>query len=140
MKTLAPTSLIIVADRGGLKAYRVQETPARGPSFKLVQAFDIPNVNDLSKTRHTSAVTDWINLEAEECRRTCRQLANEIQKVVERDYGEGWALAAPESIYKKIIDLLPEDIRERIVQHVEADLVKIPISKLPSHFRSLQPV
>jgi hypothetical protein len=137
---MTTTSLIIIADRGGLKVYRVEETPARGPSFKLVQAFDIPNVNDLSKTRHTTAVTDWISLESEECRRTCRQLANEIKKVVERDYGEAWALAAPESISRKIIDLLPENIRERIVEHVEADLVKIPIAKLPSHFRSLQPV
>jgi hypothetical protein len=38
---MTPTSLIIVTDRGSLKAYRVNETPTRGPSLQLVQAFNI---------------------------------------------------------------------------------------------------
>src|SRR5256885_4754323 len=37
---MTPTSLIIVTDRGTLKAYRVNATPTRGPSLQLVQAFD----------------------------------------------------------------------------------------------------
>ena len=37
---MTPTSLIIVTDRGTLKAYKVSDTPTRGPSLKLVQAFD----------------------------------------------------------------------------------------------------
>src|SRR5947207_15608590 len=42
---MTPTSLIIVADRGSLKAYRVNETPTRGPSLKLVQAFDVTDAH-----------------------------------------------------------------------------------------------
>jgi hypothetical protein len=137
---MRPSSLIIIADRGGLKAYRVRETPTRGPGLKLVQAFDIPNVNDLSRTHHTTAVTDWPQLEAEESRRICKQLADEIKKIVERNFGEGWSLAAPESICNQIVDLLPTEIRERIVEHVESDLIKTPVVKLLSHFRSLQTV
>jgi hypothetical protein len=38
---MTPSSLIVVADRGSLKAYRVAETPTRGPSLQLVQAFDL---------------------------------------------------------------------------------------------------
>jgi hypothetical protein len=137
---MTTSSLIIIADRGGLKAYRVGETVTRGPNLKLVQAFDIPNMNDLSKTHHTTAVSDWPQLETEENRRICAQLAGEITKVVQRDFGEGWSLAAPQSIYAKIVDLLPVEIRERIVEHVESDLVKTPVAALPSHFRSLQPI
>src|SRR4029078_2386538 len=37
---MTPSSLIIVTDRGGLKANRVNETPTRGPSLQLVQAFN----------------------------------------------------------------------------------------------------
>src|SRR5260370_11527349 len=84
-------SLIVIADRGGLRAYRVRETATRGPSLKLVQAFDIPNVNDLSRTHHTTAVTDWPQLEMEESRRICRQLADEIAKLVQRKAGAGSA-------------------------------------------------
>ena len=42
---MTPTSLIIVADRGSLKAYRVNETPTRGPSLKLIQAFDVTDAH-----------------------------------------------------------------------------------------------
>lgn len=137
---MTASSLIVIADRGGLKAYRVQETPTRGPSLKLVQAFDIPNVNELSRTDHTTAVTDWPQLEREESRRICQQLADEITRIVRLGAGEGWSLAAPESIHAEIVDLLPAEIRERIVEHVESDLIKTPVAKLADHFRSLQPI
>jgi hypothetical protein len=137
---MTASSLIVIADRGGLKAYRVRETPMRGSSLKLVQAFDIPNVNDLSRTHHTTAVTDWPQLETEESRRICHQLANEMTRIVRLHAGEGWSLAAPESIYAEIVDLLPVEIRERIVEHVKSDLIKTPIVKLADHFRSLQPM
>ena len=42
---MTPTSLIIVADRGSLKAYRVNETPTRGPSLKLIQAFNVTDAH-----------------------------------------------------------------------------------------------
>lgn len=135
---MTTASLIVVVDRGRLKAYRVCETPARGPKLELVQAFEIPNLNPLSRGHRTTAATDWPELEIEESRQICRQLAREIVKVVERDFGEGWSLAAPESIYNQIIDFLPIEIRERIVEHVPGDLSKIPVARLRSHFRSLE--
>jgi hypothetical protein len=137
---MTAASLIVLADHGGLKAYRVHQTPTRGSTLKLVQAFDIPNVNELSRTHHTTAVTDWPQLEMEESRRICQQLADEITKIVQHDFGEGWSLAAPESIHAEIVDLLPAEIRERIVEHVESDLIKTPVAKLAEHFRSLQPI
>lgn len=135
---MSTTSLIVVADRGGLKAYRVRETLARGPRLQLLQAFEIPNLDDLSPTHHTTAATDWPLLEIEQSHRICQQLADEISKVVRKTFVEGWSLAAPESIYGEIINLLPAEIRERIVENVQSDLVKIPANKLPEHFRSLQ--
>jgi len=42
---MIPSSLIIVTDRGSLKAYRVDETPTRGPSLQLVQAFNITDAH-----------------------------------------------------------------------------------------------
>ena len=85
-------------------------------------------------------MTDWPQLEAEMDRRVCKDLATEIAKIVERNAGEGWSFAAPESIYAKILEHLPPEIQERIVEHVESDLVKLPAAALKSHFRSLQPI
>jgi hypothetical protein len=72
--------------------------------------------------------------------RAFHELATEIAKIVRRTRGEGWSFAAPESIYQKIVDLLPPEVRQRIVEHVESDLVKTEIAELPEHFRSLQPI
>ena len=137
---MTATSLIIVADRGSLRAYRVQETPTRGPHLELVQAFEVTDVMNAPSERHTTPMTDWPQLEAEMDRRVCKELATEIAKIVERNPGGGWSFAAPKSIYAKVIEQLPPEIRERIVEHVESDLVKLPPAALISHFRSLQPI
>ncbi|HMH45244.1 MAG TPA: host attachment protein, partial [Pyrinomonadaceae bacterium] len=69
-----------------------------------------------------------------------KQLADQIAKIVESDGVEGWSFAAPASIHAAIVDLLPASVRNRIVEHVKSDLVKTEPSKLPAHFRSLQPM
>ncbi len=137
---MTTTSLIIVADRGSLRAYRVTETPTRGARLRLVHAFDVPDVMNAATMRHRTPMSAWPQMEAEMERRAFHDLATEIAKIVGCNRGEGWSFAAPESIYSKIVDLLPPEIRERIVEHVESDLVKTEISKLPEHFRSLQPI
>lgn len=153
---MTPSSLVIVTNRGSLKAYRVDETPTRGPSLKLVQAFDTTDahgklidkitdfagrfaVSDGPSAHHGASIAET-KLENETDRRLCKQLADQISKIVKSDAEHGWALAAPAEFHAKIVDLLPNAIRNRIVEHVKADLVKIEPAKLPAHFRSLQPI
>jgi hypothetical protein len=154
---MIPTSLIIVADRGSLKAYRVNETPTRGPSLQLVQAFNITDahgrlvdkvsdqagrfpVGDGGSSRHMNAIAERTQMEAETDRRIRRELADRIVDIVKSDGVTGWSFAAPSSSHNAIIDLLPADIRARIVEHVKSDLVNIEPAKLSAHFRSLQPL
>jgi hypothetical protein len=152
---MTPTSLIIVADRGSLKAYRVNETPTRGPSLKLIQAFDVTDahgklvdkVTDLAGRyaasdgagMHQASIAET-KLETETERRINRQLADQITKIAKSDGVEGWSFAAPASCHNAIIDLLPPDVRSRIVEFVKSDLVKVEPVKLGSHFRSLRPI
>ncbi len=152
---MTPTSLIIVADRGGVKAYRVNDTPNRGASLQLVQAFDITDAHgryDEKLTdqagrfpvsdgngRHANAIAERTALEIENERRICKQLAEHIADIVKRESVEGWSFAAPSSIHASISELLPSSIRNRVVEHVKSDLVKTEPSKLSTHFRSLQP-
>ncbi|HEY1582702.1 MAG TPA: host attachment protein [Chthoniobacterales bacterium] len=153
---MTPTSLIVVADRGGIKAYRVNETPTRGASLQLVQAFDITDahgryddkltdqagrfpVSD-GNGRHANSIAERTALDAETDRRICRQLADHIAEVVRREAVEGWSFAAPSSIHSSVTELLPPPIRDRVVEHVSSDLVKVEPAKLSTHFRSLQPL
>jgi hypothetical protein len=154
---MIPSSLIIVTDRGSLKAYRVDETPTRGPSLKLVQAFDVTDahgrlvdkvtdlagrfpVSDGSGGRHANSIAERTQLDTETDRRIHKQLADQIAKIVQSEGGEGWSFAAPASIHAAIVDLLPARVRDRIVEHVKSDLVKTEAAKLPEHFRSLRQI
>jgi hypothetical protein len=152
---MTPTSLIIVTDRGSLKAYRVNETPTRGPSLQLVQAFNITDahgrlvdkVSDLAGRfpvsdgvggRHANSIAERTQLETETDRRIHKELADQIVKIVSSNGKEGWSFAAPSEIHAAIVDLLPSAVRDRIVEHVKSDLVKTEPAKLPAHFRSLR--
>lgn len=158
---MTPASLVIVADRGSLKAYRVNETPNRGPSLQLVRAFEVTDAHgryqdkltdmagrfpvgdgggQAGSGRHMNAIAERQGLETENDRRIFKQLAQSIEELVKEQGVEGWSFAAPSAIHSAIVDLLPRDVRDRIVEHVRADLVNIELANLPQRFRSLQPV
>ncbi len=153
---MTPSSLIIVADRGSLKAYKVSKTPTRGPHLELVQAFDTTDGHGRMQDKVTdqfgafpggsapgqmTSVGERTGIETENDRRIQKQLADSIIGIVSRDGNGngGWSFAAPASIHSAIVDLLPSNVRSRIVEYVKSDLVKIEPSKLPGHFQSLQP-
>lgn len=154
---MTPTSLVIVADRGSLKAYQVSDTPTRGPSLKLVQAFDITGahgrlidkvtdfagrfpVTEMAGPHHGAASIAESKLQTETERRINRELADQIAKIINGNGKEGWSFAAPAEIHSAIVDLLPDKVRDRIVEHVKSDLVKVEPAKLHTHFRSLRPI
>jgi Protein required for attachment to host cells len=151
---MTPTSLIIVTDRGSLKAYKVSETPTRGPHLQLVQAFDTTDAHGRYQDKLTdqagasasgapgqmNSIAERTGIDTENDRRIFRQLADSITEIAEREGKGGWSFAAPASIHSAVVDLLPPTVRDKIVEHVKSDLVKIEPAKLPGHFRSLQPV
>jgi Protein required for attachment to host cells len=155
---MTPSSLVIVTDRGSLKAYRVNETPTRGPSLQLVQAFNmtdahgrfIDKVSDLAGRfpvtegagahRGPASTAERTQLATETDRRIQKELADQIAKIVEQNGKDGWSFAAPAEIHTAIVDLLPAGVRQRIVEHVKSDLVKVEPARLISHFRSLRQI
>jgi hypothetical protein len=158
---MTPTSLVVVADRGNLKAYKVEDTPNRGPSLQLVQAFELTDAhgryNDkltdqagrfpvgdgggqAGSGRHMNAIAERQSLDTENDRRLHKQLADHLEEIVRKEAPEGWSFAAPASINSTVVDLLTSDVRNRIVENVKSDLVNIEAAKLPTHFQSLQPV
>ncbi len=153
---MTPTSLIIVADRGSLKAYRVDATPNRGPSLHLIRAFDITDahgrlsdkVTDQAgrfppgngDARHASSMAERTGLDTENDRRIHKQISEHIATIVKGEGMGGWSFAAPASIHSAVVNALPEDVRARVVEFVKSDLVKIEPAKLAAHFRSLNTI
>ena len=105
---MTPSSLVIVTDRGSLKAYRVNETPTRGPSLQLVQAFNITDahgrlidkVSDLAGRfpvtegagahRGPASTAERTQLATETDRRIQKELADQIAKIVSQSGKDGW--------------------------------------------------
>jgi hypothetical protein len=152
---MTPSTLVVVADRGSLKAYKVNETPNRGPSLQLVQAFNIMDAHGRFQDKMTdqagafpdaagpgsmNSIAERQGIGNETDRRIHRELADYIADVVKREGVEGWSFAAPSTIHSAIMDLLPNEVRDRVVEHVNSDLVNIEPAKLAGHFRSLQPL
>src|SRR6476646_2437637 len=115
---MTPTSLIIVDDRGDIKAYRVKKTPNRGAKRQVMQALDLPDahgrygdkltdqagrfpVSD-GNGRHANSIAERTALELENERRICKQLAEHIAEVVKREGAGGWSFAAPASIHSSV--------------------------------------
>ena len=66
--------------------------------------------------------------------------ADQITKIAKSNGIEGWSFAAPPSCHNAIVELIAADVRNRIVEFVKSDLVKVEPAKLGSHFRSLRPI
>ena len=86
------------------------------------------------------SIAERTQLATEVDRRIHKELADQITKIVSLGGKEGWSFAAPAEIHGAIVDLLPVAVRERIVEHVKSDLVKVEPAKLVSRFRSLQQI
>ena len=130
-------SIVITADRGSLKAYQVNETPTRGPSLKLIQAFDITDAHGKLSDKVTDLAGRFPVTEGAGAHRGPASIAESA--AASASAGARSIAASPE-IHSAIFDLLPDRVRNRIVEHVKADLVKVEPAKLPNHFRSLRPI
>src|ERR1044072_6047983 len=124
---MTPTSLISVTDRGSLKAYKVTETPNRGPHLQLVQAFDTTDAHGRYQDKlsdqagafpsgagpgQMNSIAERTGIDTENDRRIFRQLADSITEIAEREGKDGWSFAAPASIHSAVVDLLPSAIRD----------------------------
>jgi hypothetical protein len=158
---MTPATLVVVADRGTVKAFKVNETPNRGPGLQIVRAFDLTDAHgryqdklsdqagrfpvgdgggQAGSGRHMNGIAERQGLETENDRRIFKELAQNIAEVIKTEAPEGWSFAAPSQLQPRILELLPTDVRERIVERVAADLVNLPVAELAERFRSLQPV
>jgi len=90
--------------------------------------------------RGPASIAERTQLATETDRRIQKELAHQIAKIVSQNGNDGWSFAAPAEIHTAIVDLLPAGVRQRIVEHVKSDLVKVEPARLISHFRSLRQI
>ena len=150
-------TLLIVADRGSLKAYKIEPTPAHGTRFRLLETFQVSDVQGryqdkltdqagafpsggggVRQDNHSNSAAERGTVDLENERRACKHLAERMNAIIEQEKPESWLLAAPDKSARLITEQLSIAANERLAQTVHADLVKTEPSKLASHFEALQ--
>ena len=146
-------SLIVVADRGSLRAYRVDPLPDRAPRLAPVLELDLTvarghltdNLSDRAAAGKPGpghggggGSGDQPTLELENDRRAVKQLAAHVAEALRDHAPAGWSLAAPKQILPLLLDHLPKEWTAKLVETVGADLAKVPAGELAEHFPSLR--
>jgi len=149
------TNLVIVADLGLLRAYRVvQGVTDRQPHLELVEELKPENARQKLSEQVTDAagrfskgggtyhvagnlsVGERHNLELEQTRRLVSLLAGKINALLADDRVEGCWLAASSPIHLQLLDELTAAGRARIYETLALDLTKVPPAAL---IEKLQP-
>lgn len=141
MKTVP--SIVIVADRGHLLAYRSTENG----SFDQIDSSFIPEGNSkiseivtdqsgafpVSGSPGTSAY-ESMPLIAELEVRCFRKIAQEIGEIIARENPARWGFAAPSEINGAIIDHLEPKLREQLSVNLKLDLTNVPKTEVYRRF------
>ncbi len=148
-------TLLIVADRGGLRAYKIAENPNRTPGLHLIESFEAQETHGRYQDKvtdragsfkgsgvsgqSTGGAAQHATIDLENDRRACKHIAQRMNELVEREKPEGWLLAVPGPIRQLVEDHLKPEVSKHLTQTVHADLLKSEPAKILSHFSALQP-
>lgn len=141
-------SFLIVADRGRLLSYRVDNT-GRSRTPRLVESLELtegrqqlreivtdrmggfPNVGTMGQGNSSAermALVDELSL------RTVRNIAGRMTEFLDKHSPEAWSFAAPCAINSTILEEMPSRWRNRLSHNRPLDLTKVPANELLDHF------
>jgi hypothetical protein len=143
------SKLLIVADLGLVKAYKLDFTPNHTPRLEQLEEIVLEEAHSrlLGKLtdlagRHSSPtqknwgapLADDHNFKLEFKRRLIRQISDHIRRLIERSGCDVCWLAAHKEINQKILDELPPAVCNRIKKNLPRDLTKVGQKELLDQF------
>lgn len=141
-------ALIVVADRGMLKAFEVRQT-RHGPSPRLIAETNLKPAHEHYRDKltdqagafpatgssgHGNAIAEKTSMETEEDARLFKSIAQQIESLIRQHQPLTWSFAAPAEINPHILDQVPADLRKILAENVKRDLTKTHAADLPRHF------
>ncbi len=141
-------TIVIVADLGELKAYKIHENDGSlsgefENSYRLEMIVDENFIEGRKKIGETVSdstgrmihdTLDEHNAMAEKDNRVLKDIAQTIEEIVKDEEPNHIFLAFPKEHNNELIEKLRYDIKELIEKNIPSDLVKTDKSKLLSHF------
>lgn len=146
------THIIIVADSGSLKAYRISETSTvhkrKAEVIKQVRyeaahkklsdtlsdrAGRFRGSGDARSNAKSSGEAH--NLKTELKKKVVKHLAHDIEGVIGNSPAEFYYVSMPKTIHNAVLDELRTSTRKRITKDISADLIKEPLDKVRIRFK-----
>jgi hypothetical protein len=144
-------TLVVVADLGCLKAYRLGTTPHHTPRLELLEQHNNTGASarlgelttdasgrfarGAARLAHGMSDGERHNIGLEHRKRLVRQLAGILNRVLRREGIDECYLAASCQIHNLLMDALDPSARAMIVHSVSADLTKFDKSQLLAHLQ-----
>lgn len=148
-------NVVIAADLGHFKAYRITQDPERltSPRIELIEAYDTIEGKEKISERYTDSPGPFRrkgggivsgsggfgerhSIDKEKERRLVRLAAESIAKLLVREGLPKWHLCACKSIHNRLINGLPQIARARLDRVVKADLTGAHKDEILSRFTS----
>ena len=144
------SKIIIVADLGHFKAYRVTKAPNESARIELLESYDILDTHGKGMDRFTDAEGSFhrgagktgtatgsgephnIDLEIE--KKVIGRISGDIKTLIQKEGCDKWGLAAAESINKRIVEGLDPSVRAGLYKNLNSNLTKTDKSKILGHF------
>lgn len=145
-------TLLIVADRGGMKAFRVEESPNRKHGLHQIDSYHAQDAHGRFEDKVTDRAgrfkgsgagqtgggsADHPTIDLENDRRAVKHIAERINEIVDKEKPEGWRLAVPAQIARLVEEHLKPEARKRLTETVHADLLRAESSDILGHFSTL---
>ena len=134
--------LIIVADLGKLKAYRIVKDPLKlaGDKVEVIQDITKQEMRTKASDKFADSAGRFYlgggttvtaagygephMIESEEERRAIKRLAEEISGLVQKEGCKKWHLALDKSINNQVLAILPPEIKAKLAKNINANLTK----------------
>lgn len=141
-------TLLIVADRGALKAYQIEKTEHNKPAAHLVDTYCVEEAHkkyqdlysdmaggfpSLATNGQGNGTAERMKLGAENEMKCFRKLAQHIGELLEKHRPDRWAFAAPSEINSAIIDGVSAELKKSLHMRIPRDLVNTPATDLPGY-------
>ena len=140
--------IIIVADRGTLKAYEFERIQVRGWALRLLEEKIFAEAHQKYRDKftdqagafpakgivgHGTSIAEQHGIENEGEARLLKRIGQLITDTLDKYHPTRWLFAAPSEINPGILKHIAPQWRERMMQNIEHDLVKVPAQSILQH-------
>jgi hypothetical protein len=142
--------IVVIADLGHFKAYKLTKTDQGTGKLDLIESFDLLDAHEkfsdkysdqsgnfgaaVGKNSSATGFGEAHNIAIEREKRLVKNIAQSINKIIRADHCDGWYLATVKAINGQVVSFLDNEVKAKLEKNISADLTKSPKSEIIARF------